>query len=407
MNWTPLINCKSDKEEYVIIRKKIDDIYESIIKFKCTNSFGLLAGDCGCILFLYYYYKLTNSDKTLSIIQDKVDLIIQNVASLDNSSYCNGYSGICWLIRFMTNEDIINVSNVDNELHEIDQYIYRYIKRGVEKKDYDFLHGTLGMTYYFGTQDNKNGEDALTVFLNSLNENKIVNVDGSIKWLMTAYVNAYELKHVYNLSLSHGMASIIAILSKLIKNGKHVEMSKLLLTPTLLFFMNNMNPSTFRSSFSPWLTPNSNQHLESRLAWCYGDPGTAKALYNAGRVLGDEEITEMALKVLIKSSLRRNSNIENVIEPSFCHGTASLCHIYNRLYQETNIIDFKEAALYWLNATLEKGNNISGYAGYIFNDIGGIDMNISLLSGLTGVGLALLGMIYPEEPLWDECVLLS
>lgn len=407
MNWIPLINEKNNNKEYVAIRKKIDDIYNVIINFKCTNSIGLLGGDCGSLLFLYYYYNLTKNDNILLIIQDKMDLIIQNIASLENASYCNGYSGICWLVRFMVNEGVINVVDIDEELYNIDQYICEYINLGLQRNDYDFLHGTLGMTYYFATQNNRNGEIAIEKFLKSLENSKITNDDGSAKWLLPTYVNVHELKNVYNLSLSHGMASFIAILSKLVKNGNNIELSESLLAQTLLYFKNNMNPSSFRSSFSPWLTSDSDLFLESRLAWCYGDPGTGFALYNAGKILNNKEIIEMALNALVKSSLRRNNKIENVIEPSFCHGTASLCHIYNRLYHETGIISFKDAALYWLDVTLEKGNQTSGYAGYIFNDIGNIDMNISLLSGLTGVGLTLLGTIYPEEPRWDECVLLS
>lgn len=407
MNWKSLINKKNNKKEYIAIRKKIDDIYNVIINFNCTNSIGLLGGDCGSLLFLYYYYKLTKNESILLIIQNKLDLIIQNITSLENASYCNGYSGICWLVRFMVNEGVVNVSDIDEELHNIDQYITEYIKRGLQRNDYDFLHGTLGMTYYFVTQNNKNGVFIVEKFLESLENSKIVNDDGSAKWLLPTYVNVHELKNVYNLSLSHGMASFISILSKLVKNGINIELSIPLLTQASLYFKNNMNPPSFRSSFSPWLTPDSDLFLESRLAWCYGDPGTGLALYNAGKILNNKEIIEMALNVLLKSSQRRNNKIENVIEPSFCHGTASLCHIYNRLYHETGIISFRDSALYWLKVTLEKGNQTSGYAGYIFNDIGNIDMNISLLSGLTGVGLSLLGTISPEEPKWDECVLLS
>ena len=292
MNWKSLINKKNNKKEYIAIRKKIDDIYNVIINFNCTNSIGLLGGDCGSLLFLYYYYKLTKNESILLIIQNKLDLIIQNITSLENASYCNGYSGICWLVRFMVNEGVVNVSDIDEELYNIDQYITEYIKRGLQRNDYDFLHGTLGMTYYFVTQNNKNGDFIVEKFLESLEHSKIVNDDGSAKWLLPTYVNVHELKNVYNLSLSHGMASFISILSKLVKNGINIELSIPLLTQASLYFKNNMNPPSFRSSFSPWLTPDSDLFLESRLAWCYGDPGTGLALYNAGKILNNKKEAE-------------------------------------------------------------------------------------------------------------------
>ena len=74
---------------------------------------------------------------------------------------------------------------------------------------------------------------------------------------------------------------------------------------------------------------------------------------------------------------------------------------------KTNILAFKDSALYWLKETLKMGNNPNEFAGYIFIHSGHYTSNFSLLSGVSGVGLSLCSAIYPIEPLWDECLLLS
>lgn len=406
MNWTPLIDL-NDKIRYNAIKDKIDLIYITIKRFESKESKGLLAGDCGCLLFLYYYYRLTHKKEALLILQSRVEKISQNIVRIRNGSFCNGYAGICWLLRFFANEGIIDSSDMDDLLQEVDICINQLIVYELQKKDFDFLHGSLGMAYYFSTQNNNNGNEAITTFLNVLYENKINNTDGSIKWLMPAYINVNECKMVYNLSLSHGMASIIALLSKLTKKVAFESLSKEILKKSMLYFKNHIHPDIYRSCFSPWISPDSNEYIESRLCWCYGDPGIAKVLHNAGIVLNTPEYTHLALNVFAKNANRKNTKIENVSEACFCHGTSSLCHIYNRMYQETNIKSFKNTAIYWLDETLMMGNNKSNYAGYIFNDMGNINMNYSLLSGLTGVGLTLIATISPEEAKWDECVLLS
>lgn len=406
MTWTSLIDL-DDKIRYNAIKAKIDLIYFTIQNYESKDSKGLLAGDCGCLLFLYYYYRLTQKDEVLAILQSKIDKISEEIAGIKNASFCNGFAGICWLLRFFANEGMIDSSDIDDLLQEIDVCINQLMIYELQKKDFDFLHGSLGMAYYFSTQNNKNGNEAITTFLNSLNENKIKDTDGSIKWLLPAYTNVNECKMVYNLSLSHGMASIVALLSKLTKNVAFASLSNEILEKTMLYFGNHVHPDNDRSCFSPWITPHSKERMESRLCWCYGDPGIAIAIYNASMALNAPEYTQLALNVFEKNTNRQNTKIENVSEACFCHGTSSLCHIYNRIYQKTNIKSFKKAAIYWLDEMLMMGNNKSNYSGYIFNDMGNINLNYSLLSGLTGVGLALMGTISSEEPKWDECVLLS
>lgn len=95
-------------------------------------------------------------------------------------------------------------------------------------------------------------------------------------------------------------------------------------------------------------------------------------------------------------------------------GLCSIAHIYNRLYHQTNELRFKNAALYWYQESIKMAKYENKYAGYKLPYYLGKSEkklceihNLSFLTGIAGIGLALLSAIYPITPSWDECLLLS
>jgi hypothetical protein len=89
-----------------------------------------------------------------------------------------------------------------------------------------------------------------------------------------------------------------------------------------------------------------------------------------------------------------------------------VAHIYNRLYQGTGDAKLREAARYWFVRTLDMRDQVSGVAGYLLrgiNDQGetGWVRDGSFLTGVSGIGLALLAAITEQEPEWDRLLLLS
>lgn len=404
MEWKPLIE---DENIYNAVKNKIYEIYDTVVNYYDEENSGLLGGYGGCILFLYYFYRFTKKEEHLLMLQKKCEEVLEDFLHSKTAAYCNGYSGICWLIRFFTNEGIIESSDVDETLTEIDKINHHLMLMHVKQNNFDFLHGALGIGYYFVTQNNKCGDVGIQNLLSELENNIIHNPDGSIKWLSNVFIKKYETSLVYNFGVAHGMASTAGFLTELVKVNKNEIIARRLLSDLILFYNNNTNPTTFRSVFPTWITAEGDRYAESRLAWCYGDLGISPILYKAGMVLNDSKLKEFALNILIKSCSRKDYKLDQVMDACFCHGTSGVAHIYNRMYQKTNILAFKDSALYWLKETLKMGNNPNEFAGYIFIHSGHYTSNFSLLSGVSGVGLSLLATIDSSEPKWDECLMLS
>lgn len=142
----------------------------------------------------------------------------------------------------------------------------------------------------------------------------------------------------------------------------------------------------------------------TRAAWCYGSPGVARALWLAGRALGDDEPCELAVEAM-RAVLRRPVERRGIPSPTFCHGVAGLLQIVLRFAGDTGLFRREAAELVdqilagyqperpLAYASIEPCDNPVDRAG--------------LLDGAPGVALVLLAAATDVEPIWDRLFLLS
>jgi lantibiotic biosynthesis protein len=146
--------------------------------------------------------------------------------------------------------------------------------------------------------------------------------------------------------------------------------------------------------------------IPAPIAWCYGNPGIARALWLAGTALDDSSLCESALEA-IRSVYRRPLARRGISSPTFCHGTAGLLQITMRFASETVLPVFSDAASTILEELVRSFADDTAY-GYraIDSDRRLVD-NAGLLDGAAGVALVLLAATSDQEPSWDRIFLLS
>ena len=111
---------------------------------------------------------------------------------------------------------------------------------------------------------------------------------------------------------------------------------------------------------------------------------------------------------VLKKSTQRLSLTENrVVDAGICHGSAGIALIYYRLYIETQMREFNEATNHWLKQTINFSKYEDGLAGYKTSLIDELKCDYSLLTGISGIGLALISCIEKGNQEWDEMLLLS
>ena len=87
-----------------------------------------------------------------------------------------------------------------------------------------------------------------------------------------------------------------------------------------------------------------------------------------------------------------------------CHGTAGIAHIFNRAYHYTGIDDFRESAHYWFKQTIKE---VPTAVELNRASLEQLKIELPLLLGLCGTGLALMSAVDDIEPGWDSCMFLS
>jgi len=404
MNWSKVYN-KNDELKLI---NKINDIARCL-KRNDKHEISLFGGKIGISLFFMYYAKYVDNqepyDYAMELLLSVFDDINHN--GYNFHTHASGLAGIGTIVEILAQEDFIN-ANTEDLLGSLDEYLYQLMIAELKKENYDFLHGATGLALYFYKREScKNRTKYLLNFGDELEKISYKDENG-IRW--QSVLSKEENTKGYNLSLSHGLASIIAFLRKLYKAGIAKNKVSDLLNGSVKYLLSQQQDALRRKSNFPNWVSNQEPSVASRLAWCYGDLGIGIALWLTGKNANNSKWQNKALEILLHTTQRKDLQENFVLDAGLCHGTAGIAHIYNRMYNYTQRDEFKQAALYWFDQTLKMAKFEDGLAGYkTWRSIeyGGWQNDYGLLTGIAGIGLALISAVSDIEPAWDECLLLS
>jgi lantibiotic modifying enzyme len=395
-----------------LIKQKTDLIAECIVakiqKQQQETSFGLYSGAFGYLLFLFYYSKYSGKKKFVSFTEEYAEQLLDGLSGgIRRHTYCDGLSGVLYLLIFLKENHFIDMDVSDVQLL-LDNYLVTMMRHDIIEGYYDFMHGALGVGLYFL----KRGDavEYIRELIDFLYETAEKDRTGqTFKWESSVMKNESEHVPVYNLAMSHGMSSIIIFLSRIIKSGMTDDKITEMLTGAVNYILSQQKDfSKYGFCFPSYLpTDNSGSILRSRLAWCYGDLDVGIALLQAGKALHNTAWQKTGISVLLQSA-KRLDLVENfVIDAEICHGSAGIAMIFRRMFLETNRNEFAEATRYWLNQTLNFSRFVDGPAGYKTFQFKEWKSTCSLLDGIAGIGLVMVSCLFDDRQNWDEMFLLS
>jgi lantibiotic modifying enzyme len=407
MTWEILIKDEQTKP----YTDKLAEISECLLKNtdKLENNIGLMGGKIGVALYFFYYARLCGEDKYADYAVDLISGIFDVINNdFTYHTHAGGLAGIGWSIELLAQNEFID-TDTNEVLEALDPYLHKTMIYDIQSENYDFLHGAVGNgTYFLSRLSNPKAKEYLEELVDELDKISQKDEDGAIKW--SSILDRETGKKGYNLSLSHGIAAIIAFLGKVVEAGIHKEKASRLLKGAVQYLLKyKLDREKFASNFPSWISEE-DPLTQSRLAWCYGDLGIGTSLWHTARSVGNKEWEKIAGDVLLDSTSRRDIQQNAVIDAGLCHGAAGIMHIYNRAYHYTGNEVFKETALYWAEQTLKLAKFDDGYAGYKAwhtEKYGGWQPEAGFLEGVTGIGLAFISMISDVEPAWDRSLYLS
>ncbi|WP_282081182.1 lanthionine synthetase C family protein [Aquimarina algiphila] len=402
--------------------KKIQDIFFlECIERKISKhiaevtSLGVASGISGVMIFYFLLSKLLKCDqkyeKAKSLIQKGI-MFINN--GYNDPLYSNGITGFLWTLQFLNENDIIEIDDDDDFFCQIEDFIYKVMTNDIENKNYDFLHGAIGYGVFFlkRYKTTKNPvlrnryKDIMCEVVEFLGESKIENIKG----FMWESPQESDIGNEINidLGLAHGVPSILYFLCLVYDEGVFKEKIHPLIEGACNYVLSTKNVSKNIISLFPtyqYVSQIKEEHA-SRLGWCYGDVGVGLSLLKAAKVTNDIILKNEAISILIHSSKRRGLGENSVLDAGLCHGAYGLFHIYGKLFKKTKEQSFRESSEYWKM----KGDNMAK-----FDENKNIDYEIylgernwlkpiSLLEGVTGIGLSIISGLNNYEIEWEECL---
>lgn len=372
--------------------------------------FALLSGQAGIVLLQAMLYQGTKDEAYASLIMDSVERITGIIDTTEKPlpTFCGGLAGFGWLLMYLNKHNIIDM-DADQYLDELDRILEIDLYRLVRYKNFDILHGAMGIGLYF---IKRNKPDNVKLIINALAADKH-QMEPGFAWSRIDYYTTKE--RIYDFGLAHGNAGMLYFLGKSYEAGIMQEQCKALIDGCVQFFMNNIQPGTI-GSFYPNMV-NAQQFREqktetrqlSRLAWCYGDLGILHTVLLIAHWTDDKALHEKVVSMLLTVAARRSTKETMVRDAGFCHGAIGNCYVFKNIYRLTGQAAFLDAANYWMQQTLNlSSSDPVSVCGYLFHKgEAGWGPDSSILSGLGGIGLVLADHAYTIGGHWNECYFLS
>ncbi len=386
------------------LEASLQRIASAIEEYSREEKGGLLTGLSGMSLFMAYYGRYSHQVRYRRMAEEMLEQAFDSVQRQWHPvSLCSGVPGILWSADHLQQQGLIDI---DYDATAADDFLLTEMINAATRNDFDFLHGAGGLLFYFINRKNGIEEAFLDRVIALLQQHAVSEGEGKLSW--KSYIDIQQPKLVRNLSLSHGMSSMVIILCQAYRRYRLRPLEDLI-RGAILFLLSCKNKASGLISIFPGAVGDIQSDENSRLGWCYGDLGVALALLKAGATLSEYSWTSEALRILEHASYRRDLKQNHILDAGLCHGAAGIAHIFNRVYQQVSEKKFLEAARYWFRQSLKMEKEESyGLAGYqAFNGITGWKDEMQLLEGIAGIGLAYLGAVDTNAADWDQCLLIS
>lgn len=387
---------------------KLHEVAEKLfhdIEFNAVpkEDMGLFTGSTGIIIFCKHYEKNFPNIRNNCILKNYVNLLFEQLMSgMVQLPFCSGLTGVLSGLRYMNEEELLSIDYSDIE-ENYKKYLQRFSLENIRNNNYDFFHGGLGIVKYFAESST-----FVNQAINALDEVAIKDCN-IYKWLSHLGI---ENRYGYNISLCHGIASIVSVLSSLSHPDIDYEKRDRIITGACNYLLTQeIERDKYGCQFPSISAENQSDAipLPSRLAWCYGDLGIAVALWQAGKVLHNNFWTNKAIEIFSFSANRKNLDDCKIVDAGLCHGTSSIYMMYKYMFTQTNKQIFEETLDYWLEKTLEMGESPNGLSGYMSwkGYKRSWELDYGLLDGLSGIGLVLLTDLGYIDNKWMDFFLLN
>ncbi len=413
-SWRPLLSGeRRDRALAAIGRLTGPDRGGGIVQ--APRDASLASGSAGLAVCYAVLAETEADDRAGDLARGYLDSATDVLAAepLTTSLY-SGFPGIAWAASVIERLAGADGQDTDagtdtDQCAAIDAALADAVRRYPDRGPYDLIDGLAGLgAYALARWPRPAARACLSRVIERLAARARRDENGVYWWtppsLMTgARANAYPDGAV-DLGMAHGVAALIPLLARAHALGGGPGGVRAMLDGAIRWMVAHLVDTPWGRTVPAFVAPGA-EPVPTRSAWCYGDPGVAIALLLASRDAGEQTWAEAGTELAL-SAARRPPEQAGVADAGVCHGTAGLAHMFGRLHQMTGERELADAAMYWLERTMELCDALQpGPADDPPARPGATDAG--LLEGTAGVALVLLSACRAAEPAWDQILLVS
>lgn len=412
MGWKPLLMGEDAGKASEILRS-IEVSLERAIPVVQEPS--LSSGYTGLALFHGYMAAAYGEAHATDIAERRLDTALDLAPrySLPMGLF-GGWTGIAWTTHHL--QSLLEGTASEEANAEFDATLEDLVQTRPWRWEYDLIHGLLGLGCYAADHPDRTFRGrVLRAIIARLAEVALEREDG-LTWLtipdpLSGRRGSIPTDGYFCMGLAHGVPGVVGFLARILAAdddiGRERGEAERLLVGAVAWLLANKRPDDGGSVF-PYRLAATEPDNSARSAWCYGDPGVAVALFAAARARKREDWEREAIRIA-ERDCARPFEYSGVVDAELCHGAAGLGHLYNRLYQATGNLTFARAARDWFQRVLamcRPGEGVAGFSSW-WPEAGEWQAESGFLTGVAGIGLALLAAISSLVPEWDRLLLLS
>lgn len=428
--WTPLLS--GDAAARALAAVLPIDNWVAGPAIAAPHSPLLADGDAGFAVFHSYAALSLGKEPRIQRALDSLTQAVSAVESMHlNPGLASGFTGIAWATehvgRMLASAPALESSpsapetdaaDADDDVNvEIDRALLDFTARSSWRK-YDLFDGLAGLGIYaLQRLPDRSAIRLLTQVVRRLDE--LATHSGNLVWWYTQPADVPRgLEEQYpkgfaNFGLAHGVPGVLTFLAHAHRAAVDAERTERLIDGAVRWILSYALPDGDRGRF-PTVIDHRSTPSPARLAWCYGDPGVAVSLLAAARATGNHAWAREAVATA-RHAAARSFEDSRVVDAGICHGSAGVAHIFNRLYQSTGELRLRDAAIEWIDRTMQFQQRDQGAGGFASYVPAGLTQgepakwvdDAALLTGAAGVALVLLAASTDVEPAWDRFCLLS
>jgi hypothetical protein len=317
-----------------------------------------------------------------------------------------GFTGVAWVVEHVTGD----------AQDAIDEHMATYLRRSPWAEDYDLISGLAGFAIWaLEALPRPGAAECLRLVCERLVEYATPPPDGKGRtWWTPPRLLPSHQREVFpdgyeNFGLAHGFPAVIGVLAQAVASGALDEpLAARCLAAAHDGFARLMAVVRPAGGSRYPTTIDARRYLDdSRLGWCYGDPGVGAALTVASQVL-DEPGWRAEAEAIALACARRDVATAGVVDPGICHGSAGLVLMFRRFHERFGHPELLEAARHWARVTLDfRRAPTEFFSGWSAYSPDGYRAAREWLTGATGVAMTLLTALTGTSPEWDRTLLLS